>query len=257
MPGAEAKRRCSLMMTEASTPSPDDVVIDMSGEIPTTESHNPLYVGPDEAAASSTQRWPHGLLSVAVVCACVLVSSVPSVLVLLGIGVGGFGQADTDANGGAQVLYPDGREPTVAPVNYFVNASGCMTDEELRDATLFVVDLQGTLGVTYGLRADSVLRVPVTNTSCGRALLVRAADPDVDVLVIDTDAVLIKKEETQSMLDYIMGPGTAGDGRRRLGVSSSSEFDRLVAVAVARNVGIGSAVRACGLHWKAKPPDIT
>ena len=186
----------------------------------------------------------------------VLVATVPTALLLALWRTQGFSHA-SDGDEGQQLLTRDGSEVAVAPVNYWSNTSGCMTDDELRDATIFIVDLEETVGITYGLRADSIVRLPVSNSTCGRALLVRAADPDNDVLMVEREAVLINKQQTSNMLTYIMTDAgysspTEGEGAERRQALETDRFrrlDDLVAEIMATASARGTATHALGKHW--------
>jgi hypothetical protein len=82
--------------------------------------------------------------------------------------------------------------------------SSCMTDAQLQNYDYYVVNAKATHGAVYTVRAASTVRLPVTTSSCGSALLVRSLDPTYDVMLVDTSAVLMTKEQSLQMVTLLM-----------------------------------------------------
>jgi hypothetical protein len=123
-------------------------------------------------------------------------------LTALAVGLVAFATASQQKTGGGSGAY--GGAQYVSANGIYVNASSCMTDAQLQTVGYFVVNVKATHGAVYSLRPASTVRIPVTTTSCGTALLVRSLDPTYDVMLVETNAALITKAQTVQMVTLLM-----------------------------------------------------
>ena len=83
---------------------------------------------------------------------------------------------------------------------YFRTTSSCMSDQQLQAVPFFVVNSKATNGLVFSLKPASTLRVPVNSSQCKSGVLVRSFDPSYDAYLVDDNAVLFTKAQSQQLV---------------------------------------------------------